>query len=154
MKAKAALFLAAAAFALLLLGPFGWQLNRLTVRLYVFFRYDLPIAPDWAVPEHYGMLLNVLLFVPVGVALAKLTSWSWWRISLVAALGSAVVELAQATVVERDSSTADIVTNCLGAFLGATVVIAVRRWRARRSGRRRPTARPTAAPRRRGRPRG
>lgn len=132
MKAKVALLLGAAALAALLLGPFGWQLNRLTVRLYVFFREDVPIAPDWALPEHYGMLLNVLLFVPVGVTLALRTSWSWWRIALVAALGSAVVELAQATIVDRDSSVTDVITNCLGALLGATVVIAVRRRRARR----------------------
>lgn len=132
MKAKVTLLLAAAAYALLLLGPFGWQLNRLTVRLYVFFRDDVPIAPDLALPEHYGLLLNVLLFVPVGVALALLTSWSWGRIVLVAGLGSSVVELAQGTVVDRDASAADVVTNCLGALLGAGVVIAVRRRRARR----------------------
>lgn len=132
MKAKVTLLLAAAAYALLLLGPFGWQLNRLTVRLYVFFRDDVPIAPDQALPEHYGLLLNVLLFVPVGVALALLTSWSWGRIVLVAGLGSSVVELAQGTVVDRDASAADVVTNCLGALLGAGVVIAVRRRRARR----------------------
>lgn len=132
MKAKAVLLLASAALALLLLGPFGWQLNRLTVWLYVFFRSDIPIAPDWALPEHYGLLLNVLLFVPVGATLALLTRWSWWRIALVAALGSAVVELAQGTVVDRDASLSDVVTNCLGALLGATVVIGVRRRRARR----------------------
>jgi len=132
VKVKVALLLAAAAFALLLLGPFGWQLNRLTVRLYVLFRDDVPIAPEWALPEHYGLLLNVLLFVPVGVALALLTSWSWWRIVLVVGLGSSVVELAQGTVVDRDASAADVVTNSLGALLGVGVVIAVRRWRGRR----------------------
>ena len=129
---RAAVLPVAVAYAVLLLGPFGWQLNRLTVRLYVFFRVDVPVAPEWALPEHYGLLLNVLLFVPVGVVLALLTSWSWWRIVLVAALGSAVVEVAQGTVVDRDASAADVVTNCLGALLGAGVVIAVRRWRARR----------------------
>jgi hypothetical protein len=51
--------------ALLVTGPWGWALNRLTVRLYVFFREDWPVAPGWALPEHYGHLLNVVLFVPV-----------------------------------------------------------------------------------------
>ena len=62
-----------AAYVLLLVlvvtGPWGWTLNRLTVRLYTFFRYDVPLAPDWALPEHYGYLLNVVLFVPLGVLL-------------------------------------------------------------------------------------
>jgi VanZ family protein len=129
---QVALLIGAVALAALLLGPWGRQLHRLTVWLYVFFRSDVPIAPDGALPEHYGALLNVLLFVPVGVALALLTRWSWWRIALIATLGSAIVEAAQATIVERDSSAVDVVTNGVGALLGAAAVIGVRRWLARR----------------------
>jgi glycopeptide antibiotics resistance protein len=128
---RIALVLGSVALAVLLLGPWGRQLHRLTVWLYMFFRTDLPIAPDWALPEHYGALLNVLLFVPVGVALALTTRWSWWRIALVATLGSAIVELSQATVVDRDSSGLDVVTNGLGALLGAVTVMVVRRVLAR-----------------------
>ena len=126
------LLVGAVAFAALLLGPWGSQLHRLTVWLYVLFRTDVPIAPDWALPEHYGALLNVLLFVPVGMALALITPWSWWRIALVATLVSAVVELAQATIVDRDSSVQDVVTNGIGALLGAAAVMVVRRVLARR----------------------
>ena len=127
-----AVLVGVAAYATLLLGPWGSQLNRLTVWLYVFFRNDVPIAPDRALPQHYGALLNVILFVPVGVALALLTRWSWSRIALIATLGSTVVELAQAPIVDRDSSIQDVVTNGVGALLGAAVVMVVRRWRARR----------------------
>ncbi|HXH77225.1 VanZ family protein [Nocardioides sp.] len=126
------LLVGAAGFAVLLLGPWGWQLNRLTVRLYVFFRYDVPIAPAGALPEHYGVLLNVLLFVPVGVALAKLSGWSWWRVTLVATVGSAAVELVQAALLDREGSVWDVATNGLGALLGAVAVTGVRRLRARR----------------------
>ena len=130
--AYAVLLLGAVALVVLLLGPWGTQLNRLTVRLYVFFRYDVAIAPDWALPEHYGALLNVVLFVPVGVALALLTGWSWWRVALAATAGSALVELAQATFVDRVGSVSDVVANGLGALVGAAVVMGVRRLRARR----------------------
>lgn len=127
-----ALFVSAASFAVLLLGPWSSELNRLTVWLYVYFRTDLPIAPDRALPQHYGALLNVLLFVPVGVVLALLTRWSWWQVALIATLGSTVVELAQATIVDRDSSAQDVVTNGVGALLGAAAVMVVRRRPSRR----------------------
>ena len=128
---RTALVLGAVALGVLLLGPWGSQLNRLTVGLYVFFRTDVPIAPDWALPEHYGALLNVVLFVPVGVGLALISRWSWSRIAVVATIGSAVVELSQAAIVSRDSSVVDVVTNGLGALLGAVAVMVVRRLRAR-----------------------
>jgi glycopeptide antibiotics resistance protein len=122
----------AAAYLVLLLGPWGRALNRLTVRFYVFFRYHLPIAPDWALPEHYGWLLNVVLFVPVGVALCLLVRRPWWQTTLVATAASALVELAQATLVERVGSVSDVVANGLGALLGALAITGVRRLRARR----------------------
>ena len=45
----------------LVASPWGWELNRLTVRLYDFFRNDWSVAPRWMLPEHYGVLLNVLV---------------------------------------------------------------------------------------------
>ena len=129
---RTVLVLGSVALAVLLLGPWGHQLHRLTIGLYMFFRTDVPIAPDWARPEHYGALLNVVLFVPVGVVLALVTPWSWWRIALVATFGSATFELSQATIVDRDSSVLDVVTNGLGALLGAGTVMVVRRVLARR----------------------
>ena len=130
--AYAVLLVGAAAFVVLLLGPWGWELNRLTVRLYVLLRNDLPIAPDWVRPEHYGWLLNVVLFVPVGVALGVLTRRSWWEVAVIATGASALVELAQVTFVDRQGSVADVVANGLGALLGALAVTGVRRLRARR----------------------
>ncbi|MCW2835764.1 MAG: VanZ family protein [Nocardioides sp.] len=126
------LCLGALGFVVLLLGPWGWQLNRLTVRLYVFFRSDLPIAPAGVLPEHYGVLLNVVLFVPLSVAWALLTRWSWWRVVLVATASSALVELVQAALLDREGGVGDIVANGLGALLGAVAVMGVRRLRARR----------------------
>ncbi|MCW2738228.1 VanZ family protein [Nocardioides sp.] len=123
------------ALGVLVLGPWGWALNRLTVALYVQFRYDWPIAPDWAVPEHYGVLLNVLLFVPVGVLVALVTGRAWWWVTVVAALGSGLVELVQGLWLARVSSLTDVLANTLGALVGAAAVSLLARPGSRRAGR-------------------
>lgn len=120
----------AAALVVVVVGPWGGALNRLTVRLYVLFRQTWPIAPDWALPEHYGLLLNVLLFVPLGAGLAVLAAWSWWRVALAAAVASTMIELLQLAL-PRDADPWDVVTNTLGAATGALVVAAVVALRAR-----------------------
>lgn len=112
----------AALLAVLVTGPWGWELNRLTVRLYVIFRYDWPIAPDWMLPEHYGIALNVLLFVPVGLLLAAATRWALLWVTLAALVGSGLIELAQWRWLERDGSWGDVAANTVGALLGAVVV--------------------------------
>lgn len=110
------------ALGVLLAGPWGWQLNRLTVRLYVFFRHDLPIAPDSVSPDDYGVLLNVLLFVPIGALLALAMRGAWWWATLVAALLSTAAELTQWQWLERQGQWQDVVANTVGALLGAWAV--------------------------------
>lgn len=127
---RAALLAYVAALVVVVAGPWGHALNRLTIRCYLFFRTTWPIAPDWARPEHYGLLLNVVLFVPLGAGLALLTSWSWWRVALAAAAASTVVELLQ-LVLPRDPDPLDVVTNTLGALVGALAVSAFVRRRRR-----------------------
>lgn len=119
----------AAAMLVLVVGPWGYALNRLTVRLYVLFLYTWPIAPDWALPEHYGLLLNVLLFIPLGAGLALLTAWPWWRVVLVAAAASTALELIQLAL-PRVADPWDVVTNTLGTAIGALVVGAAMALRA------------------------
>ncbi|WP_133176438.1 VanZ family protein [Nocardioides currus] len=128
---RAVLVAYAAAMLLVVAGPWGHALNRLTVRLYVQFRYTWPIAPDWALPEHYGLLLNVLLFVPLGVGLALVTGWRWWQVCLAAAAASTALELLQ-LVLPRDADPVDVLTNTLGAAVGALVVTACVRRPSRR----------------------
>lgn len=112
----------AIAVALLVFGPWGWALNRATVRLYVLFRHDWPVAPDWALPEHYGVLLNVVLFVPLGALLVLLAGRPWWWATLLAAAGSGVIEVVQGLWLDRDASWSDVAANTLGACLGAVLV--------------------------------
>ncbi len=127
-----------AGLAVVVASPWGWELNRLTVRLYVFFRHDWPVAPRWVVPEHYGVLLNVLLFLPVGALLVAGAGRRWWWATAASFATSVVIELVQWRWLEREGDWTDVVANTLGGLVGAW---AVSRWspglprRARRSGR-------------------
>lgn len=120
----------------LVTGPWGWALNRLTVELYVFFRYDVPIAPAGVSPEDWGLLLNVLLFVPLGALVAMATGWRWWWVTIAAALTSGAIELGQREWLTREASVQDVVANTLGALLGAVGVSLLARHGWRRAGRR------------------
>ena len=115
--------------ALLVFAPWGWSLNRVTVRLYVFFRSDVPIAPDGIGPDHYGVALNVLLFVPLGIVLALLTRRPWWWAVLPAFVVSGAIELVQGRWLDRVGSWSDVVANTLGALLGAAAVSLLARAR-------------------------
>lgn len=108
-----------AGVVVLTVGPWGTALNRLVVRLYTFFRYDVPLAPEWALPEHYGVLLNVVLLVPLGTALVVLARWPWWRVTLAAAAASTTVEVVQAVWLARVGTWVDVAANTAGALLGA-----------------------------------
>lgn len=123
------------ALVVLVVGPWGWALNRLTVDLYVRFRYDWPIAPQWAGPEHYGWLLNVVLFVPLAALAVVVTRTAWWWVTAGAAVASGLIELAQWAWLAREGSWADVVANTLGAFVGAAAVSLLRRPGWRRAGR-------------------
>lgn len=111
----------------LVAGPWGWALNRLTVACYVWFRYDWPIAPDWVLPEHYGVLLNVVLFVPLGALFVVLTGRAWWLAVVVAALGSMAIEAVQGLWLARQATWEDVGANTLGAAVGACGVSLLRR---------------------------
>ncbi len=111
--------------ALLVAGPWGWALNRLTVRLYVFFREDWPVAPGWALPEHYGYLLNVVLFVPLGAFVVLVWRWPWWWATCAGVLASAAIEGVQWLWLARDGDWLDVVANGLGALLGAVAAAVV-----------------------------
>jgi VanZ like protein len=74
------------------------------------------------------VFLNVLLFVPLGLGLA-LVGFSWRRTLLLGAALSFGIELLQMKVVTgRDASLGDLVTNTLGAGLGAWLAVTGPRW--------------------------
>lgn len=110
---------------LLVFTPISWTLNRLTVEMYVAWKYDLGWPGDF-LPEDFGAALNVLLFLPLGILVVALFRWPWWLATAVAVTVSMSIELVQAVVpaLHRQASLSDVVTNGLGGLLGALVATA------------------------------
>jgi hypothetical protein len=72
-------------------------------------------------------LLNILLFIPLGLGLA-LAGFSWRRTIILAGLLSFSIELLQMKVIAgRDASLSDLLTNTLGAGAGALLAADWRR---------------------------
>ncbi len=114
-----------AVLLLLVLTPISWLLNRLTVKVYVVGSYDL--HQRWLLPEHVGYLLNVLLFVPFGALVVLIARRPWWQATLVATAVSAAIEVVQfLPVLHREATVADVVSNGLGALLGAVGAALIR----------------------------
>jgi len=68
------------------------------------------------------VLLNVLLFIPLGAMLAAATE-RWRQAVLAAASVSLLIELLQVSVVTgRDATVSDLLTNSAGGMIGATLV--------------------------------
>jgi len=73
------------------------------------------------------VLVNIILFLPFGAALAA-GGVSLPRCGLAAALLSASVEFAQLWIPGRDPSLGDVVSNTLGGGLGAVLVATAPYW--------------------------
>ena len=89
------------------------------------------------------VLLNIILFTPLGALLALagvLRRWSW----LSGGVLSALIEGAQLFIPGRDASVDDVLTNTTGTILGSLVAVAVLGW-LRRSVRPPPPRRAAAA---------
>jgi glycopeptide antibiotics resistance protein len=72
-------------------------------------------------------ILNTLMFVPLGAALALLFSRRLWPLAMLAGFAlSAAVEYAQAFIPGRVSDPRDVLWNTVGAIVGAAVVALVR----------------------------
>jgi glycopeptide antibiotics resistance protein len=85
---------------------------------------------SWATPpDPIDFILNIVLYLPLGVFGALSLRWSrrpWRRVLLVTiggALLSIAVELTQYFDAARYTTATDVYANVLGAFLGAAAVI-------------------------------
>lgn len=88
-------------------------------------------AFDWHVLEAGDVtadsLRNIVLFMPFGFLAARLTRGTW-RVVALAAVVSLSIELAQQWIPGRDPSIDDVVTNTLGAALGAVAFVRRGAW--------------------------
>lgn len=130
MTRRTALLLSAAYLGWLLvlvLTPISPVLNRLTVRLYTIYVYDLRLPGD-VLPQDFGYLLNVILFIPVGMIIVLVVRRSWATATLVAVGASMAIELVQLVpVLHREATITDVITNGLGGLIGAGVALYARR---------------------------
>ena len=94
---------------------------------------DVGLPPELASTKRMEQLLNVAIFAPLafaGALLRPAASWRDW--TAMAFLGSLLVEVVQAVALpERTASYSDVVTNTLGALLGALAGSLVQRRGAR-----------------------
>ena len=105
---------------LLAFTPISWVLSELTLKLYIVGAYELHLG--WVLPDYYGYMLNVLLFVPFGALVVLIARWPWWAAALVATAASAAIEVVQyLPVLHRQATLADVICNGLGALLGAVL---------------------------------
>jgi hypothetical protein len=72
-------------------------------------------------------VLNLGLFLPFGMA-AAWHAKSFWKVAVAGALLSTAIELLQLVVPGRDPELRDILSNALGAVLGAALVYRPRAW--------------------------
>ncbi len=83
---------------------------------------------DWGHFAGIDILLNIMLFIPIGVGL-RLTGYSRRSAVAIAATLSGVIELLQVSVVAgRDSSVRDFLINTLGALIGVLLADGWKRW--------------------------
>ena len=114
--------------------------GRLYVAAAVLFIAALTLLPAHASGQRppatcllcgYGGLadftLNILLFAPLGAALAYARLRGRWAV-LVAGLFSLGIEICQIWIPGRDSSLGDVLSNTLGAALGIVLLATARHW--------------------------
>ncbi len=103
------------ALLLLLLNPFNMQ-EPLGIFIWPFF-------------SGFDVALNILLFLPMGVALRQSKQFTHWQALIYAALLSTLAEIAQLYLPARYSGLMDILSNVLGTSLGFMLWSTVARHR-------------------------
>lgn len=100
----------------------------LTLRPDPTARWAAEASPWWCLPcgdaGIADLVLNIVLFIPLGMILAARATRLWKAFTLAAAT-SLAIELVQATCLAgRDAALADLVANTLGGILGWWVLVA------------------------------
>jgi glycopeptide antibiotics resistance protein len=85
--------------------------------------------PDWFSYRFVEASANVALFIPIGfISSLAFPTKAWWRIGSFGLLISGFIELGQLLFLhDRFASPGDLVTNALGAVIGALLATAARK---------------------------
>lgn len=109
--------------------------GTLTTVLAALHDAGVPGFVDYALVERAA---NVLMFVPLGLLVTRVTRRWWWGLLVPAAL-SGTAELSQYLLrPERFATWTDVATNTAGAAVGVVVAVVLMRRRARTAARHTP----------------
>jgi len=102
--------------------PVSGQLSTVLIFLH---RHGLPAWINYSFVEASA---NVVLFMPVGLAAAlSFPSKRWWQIGAFGLLVSGCIELGQLLFLQdRFAAVSDVITNTIGAVLGAALASVLR----------------------------
>jgi glycopeptide antibiotics resistance protein len=99
--------------------------EKIQTKIKPFLRFSLNPLPRWGSGPFYEILLNVLLFMPLGYLLhANIENYidgNLQTIFITMILGGAITlsaEIVQYFIESRDSSSVDVIANCIGTLLG------------------------------------
>ena len=87
-------------------------------------------VPSWVDYAGIEAAANVALFIPAGIAgQLAFPGGHWWRVTAAGMLASGSIELVQSLLLpHRFASLLDVITNTLGALLGALLARRLAEW--------------------------
>ena len=132
-RRRLALILALAVYVALLSWVVLWKLEVPWIGAAAALDRPIKLVPflprgDAGASAPAELLINLVLFVPLGLFIGALAPrWSWWRAGLAALGVSLLLEVVQHLISTGSFDTTDLLVNTAGALLGWLIFIAVRR---------------------------
>ena len=106
----------------LLLGYMLFVLYRIVLMRKASANYRYQLEPFWSYDVNGGIgegVLNVLLFIPIGILLSLcFKKQPWWMVALVGLLFSVIIELLQLVLRKGFCEFDDVFHNTLGCIIG------------------------------------
>lgn len=116
-----------AGVAALVFTPISWKLNRLTVKIYVWWHYTAQLPGDPG-PETFGFVLNVILFLPLGFVLSVLLRRPLVALLISVAISAGIEAIQLVPDLHRQATVGDLLSNTLGAVIGCALALAFHRF--------------------------
>lgn len=132
-RRRLALILALAVYVALLSWVVLWKLEVPWIGAAAALDRPIKLVPflpsgDAGASAPAELLINLVLFVPLGLFIGALAPrWSWWKAGLAALGVSLLLEVVQHLISTGSFDTTDLLVNTAGALSGWLIFIAVRR---------------------------